>query len=160
MNESMNAWLRSYEARRTGGNMSAKGLLSSRFDLEGLSWSEIREIPLPELGENMTFGKGCEQLRKTWRHLKLNRSEGTYHNIDLELRINRLQHFLGFERTQFDDLDPDWVDQELSMEEEKSNEASDDLNGQELSEQLRREEFQDQLNAWGLDDGEERLLTI
>jgi hypothetical protein len=152
----MNRWLRNYEARRMGGaDMSAKGLLSSRFDLEGLSWSEIREIPIPELGENMTFGKGCEQLRKTWRHLKLNRSEGTYHNIDLELRINRLQHFLGFERTQFDDLDPDWVDQELSMEEEKSNEASDDLNGEELSEQLRREEFQDQLNAWGLDDGEE-----
>jgi hypothetical protein len=82
-------------------------------------------------------------------------SEGTYHNIDLELRINRLQHFLGFERTQFDDLDPDWVDQELSMEEEKSNEASDDLNGEELSEQLRREEFKDQLNAWGLDDDDE-----
>jgi hypothetical protein len=158
MNKSMNAWLRSYEARRTGGaDISSKGLLSSRFDLENLSWSDIREIPIPELGENMTFGKGCEQLRKTWRHLKLNRVEGNYHNIDLELRINRLQHFLGFERTQWDDLDPDWVDQELSMEEENLNdsEASDDLNGAELSEQLRREEFQDQLNAWGLDDGEE-----
>lgn len=88
------------------------------------------------------------------------RSPGTtpnYHNIDLELRINRLQYFLGFERTQFDDLDQDWVDQELSMEDENLNEseASDDLNGEKLSEQLRREEFQDQLNAWGLDDGEE-----
>jgi hypothetical protein len=63
----------------------------------------------------------------------------------------------GFERTIFDDLDQDWVDQELEMEEENMNnfaEPSDDLNGEELSEQLRREEFKDQLNAWGLDDEE------
>src|ERR1700757_1244005 len=104
MNKSMNAWLRNYEARRTAGaDMSTKGLLSSRFDLNGLSWDEIRDIPIEELGPEMTFGKACEQLRKTWRHLKINRSEGNYRNIDLELRINRLQHFLGFERTQFDD---------------------------------------------------------
>jgi hypothetical protein len=155
MNKSMNAWLRSYEARRTGGaDISSKGLLSNRFDLEGLSWDEIRDIPIEELGPEMTFGKACEQLRKTWRHLKLNRVEGNYHNIDLELRINRLQYFLGFERTLWDDLDPDWVDQELAMEEERSNEASDDLNGEELSEDLRREEFKDQLNAWGLDNDE------
>jgi hypothetical protein len=32
---------------------------------------------------------------------------------------------------------------------------SDDLNGEELSKQLKREEFKDQLNASGLDDGEE-----
>jgi len=61
-----------------------------------------------------------------------------------------LQYFLGFERTVFDDLDQDWVDQELSIEEE----GSDDLNGKELSEELRREEFKDQLNALGLDDEE------
>jgi len=159
MSESMNSWLRNYEARRTGGpDTSSKGLLSSRFNLEGLSWDEIRDISIGVIdGENITFGKGCSQLKKTWQHLKLNRLEGNYHNIDLELRINRLQYFLGFERTQFDDLDQDWVDQELSMEEENLNEseASDDLNGEKLSEQLRREEFQDQLNAWGLDDGEE-----
>ena len=41
------------------------------------------------------------------------------------------------------------------MEEERSNKASDDLNGEELSKQLRREEFKDQLNAWGLDDEDE-----
>jgi hypothetical protein len=155
MNELMNSWIRDYEARRLGGaNMNSKALLSSRFDLSDLSWDEIRDIPIEELGPEMTFGKACEQLRKTWRHLKLNRVEGNYHNIDLELRINRLQHYLGFERTLWDDLDPDWVDQELSMEEERLNEASDDLNGEDLSEQLRREELKDQLNAWGLDDDE------
>ena len=132
----MNAWLRSYEARRTrGADMSSKGLLSSRFDLEGLTWDEIRDIPMEELGPGMTFGKGCEQLRKTWWHLKQNRREGNYHNMDLELRINRLQHFLGFERTVFDDLDESWVDQELSMEEagfgeEGESDVSDDLNGE------------------------------
>src|SRR5215469_7731198 len=45
MNNSMNRWLASYEARRTrGADMSSKGLLSSRFDLEGLTWDEIRDI--------------------------------------------------------------------------------------------------------------------
>jgi hypothetical protein len=38
------------------------------------------------------------------------------------------------------------------MEEERFNEASDDLNGKELSEQLRREEHEDRLNALGLDN--------
>jgi len=156
----MNAWLASYERARTEHYASAKAQLSKRFDLEGLTWDEIRNIPIEELGPEMTFGKGCEQLRKTWWHLKQNRREGNYHNMDLELRINRLQHFLGFERTVFDDLDQSWVDQELSMEQGESDgvdvsEASDDLNGEELSNQLRREEFKDQLNAWGLDDNEE-----
>jgi len=60
-------------------------LLSTRFDLEGLTWDEIRDIQIEELGEGMTFGKACEQLRKTWWHLKQNRREGNYHNMDLEL---------------------------------------------------------------------------
>jgi len=86
MTKSMNSWLRSYEARRTGGaDISSKGLLSTRFDLEGLTWDEIRDIQIEELGEGMTFGKACEQLRKTWWHLKQNRREGNYHNMDLEL---------------------------------------------------------------------------
>ena len=100
--------------------------------------------------------------------MKQNRREGNYYNRDLELRLNRLQHFLGFERTVFDDLDESWVDQELSTEQGVDVEdqlrkeewgfdesPSDDLNGEELSSQLRRKEFKDQLNAWGLDDGEE-----
>lgn len=33
----------------------------------------------------------------------------------------------------------------------------DDLNGAELSKQLRDEEYQDMLNAWGLDDEEEHI---
>ena len=33
--------------------MESKALLSSKFDLSSMSWSEIREIPIPELGEDM-----------------------------------------------------------------------------------------------------------
>jgi hypothetical protein len=62
----MNNWLRAYEDRRTDPYTSRKELLSSRFDLSGLSWDEIRAIPIPELGEDMTFGRSFEALRKTW----------------------------------------------------------------------------------------------
>lgn len=51
-------WFFQYEKMRTDPYTSIKGQLSSRFQLEGLTWDEIREIPIPELGENMTFGKG------------------------------------------------------------------------------------------------------
>jgi hypothetical protein len=34
------------------------------------------------------------------------------------------------------------------------SDEGDDLNGEELSRELRREELRDQLNAWGLDDEE------
>jgi hypothetical protein len=41
---------------------STKGRRSSKFQLEGLTWDEIREIPIPELGDDMTFGKTFEAL--------------------------------------------------------------------------------------------------
>jgi hypothetical protein len=108
--DEMDRWISRYEKRRTSGfEGSDKALLSSRV--------EIRDIPTPEVGENMTFGKSCQALKKTWYHLKRNRAEGNYNNRDLELRINRIQNALGFERTVFDDLDQEWVDHELSMEE-------------------------------------------
>jgi hypothetical protein len=34
-------------------------------------------------------------------------------------------------------------------------EVGDDLNGEELSNQLKKGEFKDQLNAWGVDDEED-----
>ena len=40
----MNRWPSRYEKMRIDPDMSAKGRFSSRFDLEGLSWDEIREI--------------------------------------------------------------------------------------------------------------------
>src|SRR5215469_14419366 len=58
----MNRWLRQYECFRH--NPDAKNdasWLSSKYDLEGLSWDEIREIYIPELG--MCFGPSCEALR-------------------------------------------------------------------------------------------------
>lgn len=72
---SIDRWIRQYDQMRVEPYRIAKEHLSSRFDLSGLSWNEIREIPIPELinpktGEPMTFGTSFEALRKTWYALK------------------------------------------------------------------------------------------
>lgn len=153
------AWVAAYEKRRSS-NLEGqnKALLSSKWDLESMSWDEIRAIPIDILGEGMTFGTSCEALRKSWYALKRNRAEGIENNRELEFRINRLQYHLGFERTAFDSLDQEWVDQELAMEEQqyKTKDEGDDGLADEglspaerqLNRQLRKEEL-------GLDDEEE-----
>ena len=93
----MNNWLRAYEDRRTDPYTSRKELLSSRFDLSGLSWDEIRAIPIPELGEDMTFGRSFEALRKTWYSYKRNKKDG-FQAPDLCYRILKIQRALGPER--------------------------------------------------------------
>jgi hypothetical protein len=124
MKNDFQAWLVAYDRRRTSSiDGSNKALLSSKWDLESMSWDEIREIPIPELGEDMNFGKSCEALRKTWYALKRSRQEGSYYNKDLELRINRIQNALGFERTAFDDLDQEWVDNELAIEQQDEDDG-------------------------------------
>ena len=136
----MNRWLSRYEQMRTDPYTSIKGQLSSRFQLEGLSWSEIREIPIPELGEGMNFGKSFEALRKTWYAYKRTRKDGLP-APDLAFRILKLQKFLGLPLSEFNELDRygggsnnEWVNEELSNE---------DI-------QLKKEELVD----WGLDDDE------
>jgi hypothetical protein len=126
-----------------------------------MSWDEIREIPIPELGEDMTFGRSCESLRKSWYALKRSRKEGSYYNKDLEFRINRIQSALGFPRTHFDDLDQEWVDQELSREEQQlkreedeSEEVDEELSNEE--QQLKKEEETEELAGWGLDEDDEK----
>jgi hypothetical protein len=155
----INQWLAAYERRKASGLEGPnKALLSSKFDLESMSWDEIREIPIPEISENATFGTCSESLRKSWYALKRNRAEGNYHNKDLELRINRIQNALGFERTIFDDLDQNWVDNELSMEQHKQGEQDEDedevLSPEErqLNQQLKKEERDAELAEWGLED--------
>lgn len=117
-------------------------------------------LPIPELGEDMTFGRSCESLRKSWYALKRNRAEGSYHNKDLEFRINRIQNGLGFALTPFDDLDQEWVDNELSMEQplKKGDEEDDEELSQteQLNQQLKKEERNEELAGWGLEEeGEE-----
>jgi hypothetical protein len=142
MDNRMNGWLRTYEQHRTDPYASIKGQLSSRFDLEGLSWAEIREIPIPELGEGMNFGKSFEALRKTWYAYKRSKKDGLP-ATDLAFRILNLQKFLGLPLSEFEELDRygggsnnEWVEEELSRE----------------NQQLRKEEETEELAGWGLDD--------
>ena len=158
---------------------SNKTLLSNRFDLEGLSWKEISQIYVPELG--CQFGPGCNGLRKSWYAYKMTKRNGEYAG-DLALRINRVQSALGFSRTEFEELDRygGSIDEEFSGQEESdldeqlmreeiedSNQSArlseeeqqeqNDLNSEvsELDKQLMSEELEDQRNALGLLDSEE-----
>jgi hypothetical protein len=90
--------------------------------LDGLSWAEIREIPIPELGEGMTFGTSFEALRKTWYAYKRTKKDGLP-APDLAFRILKLQKFLGLPLSEFNELDrygggsnSEWVNEELSSE--------------------------------------------
>src|SRR5215469_8775536 len=131
----MDRWLKKYELMRTSDGQS-KALLSSRFDLEGLSWSEIREIPIPQLECN--FGVGCEMLRKSWFAYRMTKRNGGY-AADVAFRINKIQHNLGFPITEFEELDQKWVEQELSMDEMSENYDGEYLTAEEI--QLRKEEM-------------------
>jgi len=80
---SMNSWLISYEKSRTEGIANilkgVKGRLSSsRWDLESMSWDEIRDLPVEGYGldEGMTFGRTFESLRKSWHAYRLSRKQG------------------------------------------------------------------------------------
>ena len=139
----MQRWISRYEQMRTDPYTSIKGRLSSRFQLEGLSWDEIREIPIPEL--NCTFGGACSALRKSWYAYKRTKKDGLP-APDLAFRILKIQKFLGFPLSVFHELDRygggsnnEWVEEELSREEQR---------------ELRKEEEAEELAGWGLDDDE------
>jgi len=97
--DTMTKWLVAYEKTRTDPYTTAKERLSSRFDLSGLSWNEIRDLPIPELinpktGEPMTFGTTFETLRKTWFAYRMSKKNG-FPSPDLCLRIIKLQKNIG-----------------------------------------------------------------
>jgi hypothetical protein len=148
----LDRWLQNYERTRTELYSSVKGRLSNKFDLDSMSWSEIREIPIPELGEGMTFGTSFEALRKSWFSYKRSRKDG-FPASDVAFRILKIQKALGLPLSEFPELDSDWVNQELESE-SGSGEISDDYYGQEMSQeeiQLRKEEREDLLAQVGLD---------
>ena len=162
MRGSLNQWLSGYELRRTdpywGGEGGGRKLSSTRFDIEGMSWDEIREIEIPQLGPDMNFGKSFEALRKSRYALRRNRAEGSYDNKDLEYRINRIQYFLGIDITEWDDLNPTWVKEELAREEREFNNTGEIGEEEELSieeRQLKAEEEAEELADWGLDEDDE-----
>jgi hypothetical protein len=116
MGTNQNRWLKRYEKIRTDPYSSIKGQLSSRFDLEGLSWAETREIPI---GQGLTFGTGFEALRKSWFAYMQNKKSGLP-APDLAMRILKLQKFLGLPLSEFnEELDryggSEWVEEEFSL---------------------------------------------
>ena len=113
----------------TGQNTT---LSSTKFDLSGLSWNEIRDLEVPELldqnGETMTFGRTFEALRKSWRSFKLSRKNGSP-APELALRILKLQSGLGLPLSDFgSELEKyrgmQWALAELENEESSSSEEA------------------------------------
>jgi hypothetical protein len=142
----MDKWLYDYERRRTGKDEHV-GWTSSRYDLESKDWDNIREIFIPEL--QMTFGQASSALKRSWYAYRRSRKEGSGYNNDLAWRINRIQHYLGIPLTEFQDgPDLNWIKQQLNAEEESGEEVS----AEEI--QLRKEEMDEELAAWGLDSQE------
>ena len=140
-------WLRDYEERRTNPDIEFRmpsAWHSTKYDLESMSWNEIREIYLPEI--QMTWGVACEAMRKSWFSYKMSKREGD-RGWDIILRINRIQRALGIKMTEFrDGPDIEWVKQQLDLEEGTGVEpTSEDL-------ELKFEEDHDQENIW---DGSE-----
>jgi hypothetical protein len=112
-------WIRDYDRRRTEGFDSKPRLHSSRFNLENRDWNEIRQMPTPLIeSPNLCFGTACSALRKSWFSLKLSKKSGIA-DQEMMLRICKLQMVLGFEISQFDELDPDYVRQELFLEKQQ-----------------------------------------
>ena len=139
MTREFTKWLRDYERRRTDPDRQFRmpsAWHSTRFDLENMSWDEIREIYIPEL--DCKFGGACNAMRKSWFHYKMLKREGE-RGWDIILRINRIQRALGLEMTEFrDGPDLSWVKQQLDLEEGTGVEASsEDL-------ELKYEEDHDQ----------------
>lgn len=124
---SFSSWFNRYEQRRVDPYNDISKLTSSRFDLEGLSWNEIREIPVPEMGKN--FGETFQTLKRSWRSYKEYKKEDGFADPALCLQILRLQKWLGLPLAEFPELEvygEGWVDQELAMEEQNTTQVEDE----------------------------------
>ena len=87
----------------------------------------------------MCFGPSCEALRKSWYAYKRMGKDGGDRG-DIAYRINKIQKALGFPKSEFPELDPQWIDEELSKEDiqlkkEEHNEGEWNLEGSEKPEE-------------------------
>jgi hypothetical protein len=114
MNEMMR-WIRNYDRLRLNPNASNESWTSTRYEIEGMRWSDIERIYLPEIG--MCWGPACSAIKKSWWAFKMAGKNGGY-RTDIAFRINRIQAAMGIPRTPFAELDPQWVDEQLAKEEE------------------------------------------
>ncbi|MGB8935578.1 MAG: hypothetical protein WCC17_10795, partial [Candidatus Nitrosopolaris sp.] len=60
----MQRWLRDYNRLRLDPDTTNESWVSSKYDIEGMHWTELQQIYLPELG--MCWGPACSALRKSW----------------------------------------------------------------------------------------------
>ncbi len=110
----MQRWLRDYDRLRLDPDTPNESWVSSKYDIEGMHWTELQQIYLPELG--MCWGPACSALRKSWYAYKMAGRQGGYRG-DIAFRINRIQAAMGIPKIEFHELDPGWVDEQLTEEE-------------------------------------------
>jgi hypothetical protein len=110
----MQRWLRNYDRLRFDPDTPNESWVSSKYDIEGMHWTELQQIYLPELG--MCWEPACSVVRKSWYAYKMAGRQGGYRS-DIAFRINRIQAAMGIPKIEFHELDPRWVDEQLTEEE-------------------------------------------
>lgn len=141
MNKDFIKWLKDYDNLRTDPDGINNIWVSSKYDISGLPWKDVSEIEIIELpdqeGNPMKFGQACSALKKTWQLFNTQRrSDGIYRG-DLAFRIIQIQRAMGIKESHFPELDKEWVDHELTLEEKE----------------LKREEQEE--SGWNIEDPEE-----
>lgn len=115
-------WIRNYEHYRTNPFDPNSSWMSKKYDIVGRSWAEISEIIIEDLpdqnGNPMNWGQACGALKHTWDNFSYQKKQGTYRG-DLAFRIVKIQRAMGLEESSFPELNEEWLDHELSLEERK-----------------------------------------
>lgn len=143
-------WLRQYDQLRTNPYEPNQSWTSTKFEIEGLRWDELKAIEIPDLldqdGNPMNWGQACSALRKTWYRYKTEKRQGI--NVrPLAYRIKKIQRSMGITEAQFPELDEEWAGEQLDMEEGES--------------ELLKEEAEENMmiagmdNIWGLGSQDE-----
>jgi len=129
----MNKWLHNYENSRhsSGPGQPSQAWASSKYDTQNMTWSEISQIYLPEIG--LTFGAAINSLKKLWFSYKMAGKSGTGYRADIAYRINEVQAAMGVPKSRFPELEgmeEESAAEEIQLrkEEEEENKQEDDWN--------------------------------
>lgn len=123
LNKDFVKWLKEYDDLRTNPDGINERWTSSKYDIQGLNWRELSEIEILDYpdqdGNPLNWGQVCSALKKTWKSFNSQqRLEGRYRG-DLAYRIIKIQRALGIEESVFPELNQEWVDYELTLEEKQ-----------------------------------------
>jgi hypothetical protein len=135
----MQRWLRDYDRLRLDPDAPNESWVSSKYDIEGMHWTELQQIFLPEL--EMCWGPACSALRKSWFAYKLAGKQGLYRG-DIAYRIRTIQDAMGIKKSEFPELEG-LNDEELTKEEiqlRKEEEGKEEKDEWNINRMLRREE--------------------